>query len=99
MMRFVMLAGCGGLLSSFLQHAALALGLDRLGGGAFQLAALAPGLDAFGGGLFAVALRMSAELMPIGLGKIDVIMFRGFLDILERQSAIGVGRIDDLVEP
>ena len=36
--------------------------------------------------LLAVRLRMNAELVPIGLGQIDVVIARGLLDIGERCS-------------
>jgi threonine synthase len=46
----------------------------------------------------AVRLRMNAELVPIGLGKIDVVVTRGLLDICERLGAIGIGNVDHLIE-
>jgi hypothetical protein len=41
---------------------------------------------------------MNAELMPVGLGKVDVIVLRGLLDVGEGELAIGVGDIDDLIK-
>jgi len=41
---------------------------------------------------------MSAELLPAGLGKVDVVVVRSLLDICEREGAISIGNIDDLIE-
>jgi hypothetical protein len=48
--------------------------------------------------LFAVLLRMRSELLPTGLGKVDVVVVRSLLDVCEREGAIGIGNVDDLVE-
>ncbi|HEY5067591.1 MAG TPA: hypothetical protein VIJ04_22540 [Xanthobacteraceae bacterium] len=42
---------------------------------------------------------MNAEIVPRRARKIDVIKFRGPLDVGEGQSAIGIGNTDDLIEP
>ena len=36
--------------------------------------------------------------MPIGLGEIDVVVVRGLLDVCERQGAIGIGNVNNLIE-
>jgi hypothetical protein len=46
----------------------------------------------------AVGLRMNAELMPVGLGKIDVVEARRLLDVRESYFAVGIGYVDDLIE-
>jgi hypothetical protein len=48
--------------------------------------------------LLTVRLRISAELTPVGLGKIDVVVVRGFLDVRERHGAIGIRNVDNLIE-
>src|SRR6516164_9129105 len=41
---------------------------------------------------------MNAELVPVRLGKIHVVVLRSLLDIRESERAIGFGHIDDLIE-
>ena len=43
-------------------------------------------------------LRMNAELVPVGLGKIDVVVARGLLDVRERHGAIGIGNVGNLIK-
>ena len=45
-----------------------------------------------------MALRMDAELLPGRLRKLDVIVFRSLLNVLEGQSPIFVGDACDLIE-
>jgi hypothetical protein len=58
----------------------------------------AAGLDPFSGCFFTIALRMNAELTPIRLRKVDVIVLRGLLDVCKGELAIGVRDIDDLIK-
>jgi hypothetical protein len=41
---------------------------------------------------------MSAELFPAGLGEVDVVVARSLLDVGERQGAVVIGNVDDLIE-
>ena len=41
---------------------------------------------------------MNAELMPVRLGKPDIVVLRSLLDIRESERSIGLGDIDDLIE-
>src|SRR5580658_11118037 len=55
--------------------------------------------SAFGGSLFSILLRMSAQVMPRRFREVDVVVVGGFLDVRERQSTVGIGDADDLIEP
>src|SRR5262249_15204536 len=48
--------------------------------------------------LLPVPLGVNAELMPIDLGKIHMVVPCRLLDVREREGAIGIGHIDHLVE-
>src|SRR5215472_15019747 len=48
--------------------------------------------------LLPVALRMNAELVPVRLGKVHVVVPRRLLNIREGELSIGVRYIDDLIE-
>jgi threonine synthase len=65
---------------------------------AFFLLVLTAGRRRLSRAFLAVLLRMNAELVPIGLGKIDVVVARGLLDVCERLGAIGIGNVDHLIE-
>ena len=42
---------------------------------------------------------MIAQVVPRRCRKVDVVVVCSFLDVRERQSAIGIGDVDDLIEP
>ena len=91
-------AGCRGLLCCFLSDAEP---FSRRGAFECGLLGFSRPHARFGTlsrALFAVWLRMNAELMPIGLGKIDVVVVRRLLDVCERNSAIGIGNVGNLIE-
>src|SRR5579862_9423185 len=48
---------------------------------------------------FLFVLRMNAQLMPRRFCEVDAVVLCSFLDIRERQGTLGIGNIDDLIEP
>ena len=99
MASLLVLARRSGFHGFLFQYPARALRLNGFRGSLFQFPALAPGLNALGGSLFPVELRMGAELVPRRLRKVDIIVFCCLLDVREGQSTIGIGDVDDLIEP
>jgi hypothetical protein len=91
--------GLHGFDGSFFQLSALTPRLNCFGGCLFQFAQLTLRLNSFSGSLFPVALRVNAELVPIRLRKIDIVVLCSLLDVREGQSSIGIGDADDLIEP
>ena len=58
-------------------------------------------LSGFGGllsGFKAVFVGVDAEFVPVGFGEVDAVVFRGFFDVGEGESAIGLGDVEDLIE-
>src|SRR5208282_2724072 len=53
---------------------------------------------AFGGSLSSVLLRMNAQVVPRRFREVDVVVVCRFLDVRERQSTVGIGDVDDLIE-
>ena len=43
-------------------------------------------------------LRMNAQFVPRRFHEVHVVVACSFLDVGERQSAIGIGDVDDLIE-
>jgi hypothetical protein len=42
---------------------------------------------------------MNAQVVPRGFRQVDVVVVCSFLDVRERQSTVGIGDVDDLIEP
>src|SRR6516162_4108803 len=87
-----------GFRAGLLQDAVLAFGFDRFSSSLFQLATLTFCLNSFGSSLLPMHLRMSTELVPVGLGKIYAIVLRSLLNVCEGQCAVFLGHIDDLIK-
>src|SRR3984885_3183307 len=54
---------------------------------------------AFGGSIFSVFLRMNTQVVPRRFREVDAVVVCSFLDVRERQSTVGIGDVDDLIEP
>jgi hypothetical protein len=46
-----------------------------------------------------LTLRMNAKLVPVGLGKVHLVVVRSFLNVRECHNPVGIGDIDNLVKP
>src|SRR5271155_398863 len=55
--------------------------------------------SSFGGSLFSILLRMNAQVVPRRFREVDVVVLCSFLDVCERQRTVGIGDVDDLIEP
>ena len=55
--------------------------------------------SAFGRSPSPILLRMNAEVVPRCFREVNVVVVRSFLNVREPQSAVGIGDIDDLIEP
>ena len=55
--------------------------------------------SAFGGSRPSALLRTNAQAVPRRFREVDVVVVCSFLDVHQRQSTVGIGDVDNLIEP